>query len=87
VASKRLVVVEVKDVGTAEEFLQSHDVDMPRVVLVITGVVRSETEREKRAYWLRAARGEPHPHQYKGSAEPDCTPRSLDWDTPHKDDH
>ena len=55
--SHRLVVVETqKEASAARAFLQGRpDVDMNRVVLVVTGVRRNDQDPED---WLRAARGE-----------------------------
>jgi hypothetical protein len=54
--SRRIVVVEEpKSLEAAKAFLQSRpDVDMGRIVSVITGVPRCDSGPE---YWLRAARG------------------------------
>ena len=55
--SRRIVVVEdQKALDAARAFLQGcPDVDMNRVVLVLTGVRRNDQDPED---WLRAARGE-----------------------------
>jgi hypothetical protein len=55
--SRRIVVVENRNsLEAARAFLQGRpDVDMNRVVLVVTGVRRNDQGPED---WLRAARGE-----------------------------
>ena len=54
-ASPRVVVVGEKSLEAATAFLQSRaDVDMHRVVLVVTGVRNDDGGPED---WLRAARG------------------------------
>jgi len=55
-ASPRVVVVERGSLEAARAFLQGRsDVDMNRVVLVVTGVRSDDGGPEA---WLRAARGE-----------------------------
>ena len=54
--SPRIVVVERNSLEAARAFLQGRpDVDMNRVVLVVTGVRNDDGGPEA---WLRAARGE-----------------------------
>jgi len=54
--SRRIVVVERESLEAARAFLQGRaDVDMNRVVLVVTGVRNDDGGPEA---WLRAARGE-----------------------------
>jgi hypothetical protein len=54
--SRRIVVVERESLQAATAFLQGRpDVDMGRIIFVITGVSRKGQGPED---WLRAARGE-----------------------------
>ena len=60
----RIVVVERESLEAAGAFLQGRpDVDMNRVVLVVTGVRNDDGGPEA---WLRAARGEAPVSRYGG---------------------
>ena len=67
-ASPRVVVVGEKSLEAARAFLQGRpDVDMNRVVLVVTGVRNDDDGPEA---WLRAARGEAPVSRYGGRSQP-----------------
>jgi hypothetical protein len=62
--SRRVVVVERESLEAARAFLQGRpDVDINRVVLVVTGVRNDDGGPEA---WLRAARGEAPVSRYGG---------------------